>query len=68
MNAIHIDFVNKEPGIPSIADAKGCDKTDCPGVEGFDEGFGLAGGGFGSYVYCNRCGEIRGKDLVPEED
>jgi hypothetical protein len=32
-----------------------------------EEGFGLAGGGFGVYSVCNACGSVFDKVLLPED-
>lgn len=34
---------------------------DCPADQEPEMGFGLAGGGYGSYSYCPRCGAILDK-------
>lgn len=31
-------------------------------------GFGLAGGGFGSYNVCDECGKVFGKQVIPDEE
>jgi len=55
--SIDIDLA-EHYGIPSCADAQGCDRTDRPGRKEFDMGYGLAGGGFGTYLYCGICQKI----------
>ena len=51
----HIAWAKKRPNIPdSSADTGKCPK--CAGET--EEGYGLAGGGMGSYTYCERCGII----------
>lgn len=60
----HLTPRHKRPGIPSIADAKPC--PDHPGVEP-GIGFGMAGGGYGTYMHCEVCGRILGKDEEPAE-
>lgn len=64
----HIAMADKRDGIPSIADAKKCALSLCPGPHGFEFAFGLAGGGYGPYVFCNVCDEVRGKDCSPEDE
>lgn len=60
----HLTPRHKRPGIPSIADAKPC--PDHPGIES-GIGFGMAGGGYGTYAHCEVCGRILGKDEEPDE-
>ena len=55
----HITRKHKRPDIPSMAEAKPC--PDHPGVEP-GIGFGMAGGGYGTYSNCEVCGRILGKD------
>jgi hypothetical protein len=42
-----------------------CWRDDCPAPD-FREGFGLAGGGYGVYEYCEICGHIVSKTQVEE--
>jgi hypothetical protein len=38
-----------------------CPEGHCPGWEGFEMGFGLAGGNYGPYLYCPKCYRILDK-------
>lgn len=67
MTGYHIDYADQDPRIPPIKEAKGCERPFCPDVEGFEMGYGLAGGGMGPYLYCEACGLIRGKDQDPQD-
>lgn len=51
---IHIDMSDVREGIPPIKDQTHCDK--CGGELEF--GFGLAGGGFGPYLFCDEHGIV----------
>jgi hypothetical protein len=56
-----IDFSNKREGLPEYSDGP------CPKCGGKTQtGFGLAGGGYGVYAFCDSCGEVVSKTL--EED
>jgi hypothetical protein len=35
---------------------------------GLQQGFGLAGGGFGVYGYCDPCGRVVWKCVIKEQD
>lgn len=43
-----------------------CPKLIRPGNPGWEFGYGMAGGGMGSYTYCNVCGMVI--DKVQDED
>lgn len=70
MGDIFIDMVDQEPDIPKPEDRKPCEQPDCPGEKGWETCFGLAGGGYGTYTYCPKCGQIIDKTQSPdyEED
>lgn len=55
----HIDYATQDPSIP------GSGPDQCPKckVEA-ESGFGLAGGGYGVYTYCPKCGAILSKVQV----
>lgn len=58
---IHIDASEKRAELPDA----GLDS--CPHCSGpLEDGFGLAGGGFGIYQFCAACGRIVSKTLVEE--
>lgn len=59
--AIHID--SSEPRPDALADR--CPEHPGAGSSG---GFGLAGGGFGSYQVCDECGRVFGKIVLPDGD
>lgn len=58
---IHLDSASKRPDLPEY-DPEKCPKCGGPVVDGF----GLAGGGYGVYTYCDACGEIVSKTEVEE--
>lgn len=58
----HIDFSTVREGIPPIKDQTHCDQC---GAE-LEFGFGLAGGGYGTYLYCDEHG-IVAKDNEDED-
>ncbi len=56
-----IDYANTS--LPSTGSTKG----RCPKCNGSIEiGFGLAGGGYGVYEYCEACGAVVTKDVEPD--
>lgn len=59
---IHIDASEKRQEIPEYEQGKIC----CG--EPAQDGFGLAGGGFGVYNYCDKCGKIVSKSLFQESE
>jgi hypothetical protein len=63
---IHIDGADKDPRLPDVGDAKKCARKNCPGPRGWRGGFGLAGGGFGPYEYCDCCSNIVSKTCLPD--
>lgn len=38
-----------------------CKLEGCPGEEGWEPGYGLAGGGMGFYLYCAKCERVVSK-------
>jgi len=62
MSTVYFADAEIRADIPSLAKAHGCDWIECPGLSGFQRGYVLAGGGMGTYLYCARCCQIRGKD------
>lgn len=63
---VHIALADKREGIPAMGDGKACEREGCPGPQGWDVNFGLAGGGYGVYNYCATCGEVKEKDCETE--
>ena len=61
-----IDSSTKREGLPKVGSEQKCDRKDCPGPEGFERGFGLAGGGYGVYSFCETCGRVVAKTLVED--
>lgn len=68
MTFIHISTADKRDGIPAIGEGRPCNQQGCPGPDGWESGFGLAGGGYGPYTYCEKCGEITEKNCMPDDD
>ena len=60
---IHIDAAEKRAGLPDHDVAVRC--AAHPSAEP-EDGFGMAGGGFGVYTFCPVCGCILSKSEVPE--
>jgi len=52
----HLDLVDQDPSIPNV----GPDRCPKCNVE-YEVGFGLAGGGYGPYTYCPKCGDMLSK-------
>ena len=61
----HIDAADKRPDLPDCGGADKCDNPQCPAPD-FEVGFGLAGGGYGVYEYCEICGRVVSKTEVEE--
>jgi len=57
----------KSEGLPEYGKAQGCDRKDCPAPD-FDAGFGLGGGGYGPYEYCQTCEHIVSKTCLKDGD
>lgn len=49
-----------EDGLPRMGEAPDCGTRGCPAPD-FEIGFGLAGGGYGTYEYCPVCDRIVSK-------
>lgn len=43
-----------------------CKESECPGEQGWELGYGMAGGGIGAYYYCPKCDKIVDKWQDPE--
>lgn len=53
---IHIHSANQDPSIPDHG------PDQCPKCKvDYEVGFGLAGGGYGGYTYCPKCGDMLSK-------
>ena len=63
---IRIDAAEKREGLPEMGKAKACGRVDCP-APNFETGFGLAGGGYGVYEYCEVCGNVVSKSEINDE-
>jgi hypothetical protein len=63
---VHMAQSEKDNRLPEMGSAKPCVRGECP-APNFEAGFGLAGGGYGVYEYCNVCGEIVSKTQVNDE-
>lgn len=61
-NYVHISWAEKRKGLPEFDQTGKCPK--CGGNT--ETGFGLAGGGFGVYTYCDPCGIITSKSVCDE--
>jgi uncharacterized protein (UPF0212 family) len=60
--SIHIDGSDKRKDIPDITG-----QTHCPACNSeLQSGFGLAGGGYGVYMYCEKCERVVEKTFVDE--
>lgn len=60
---IHIDESKIRKGIPSHDPRIRCKKHPKYPPE---DGFGLAGGGYGVYTYCQICGDVLSKSEISE--
>ena len=67
MNYIHMAMSEKRPGIPELGSEVACKKENCTGPDNLEHGFGLAGGGYGPYTYCQKCDKVTGKDVEQDE-
>jgi hypothetical protein len=54
------DTSKKREGLPEVGEATACGEAGCPAPH-FEQGFGLAGGGYGPYEYCGVCGKLVSK-------
>lgn len=59
---IHIDAAEKRSNLPEFNQIAPCPK--CGGET--EQGFGLAGGGYGVYSYCSKCEIVTSKSEVGE--
>lgn len=59
-----IDSAKQREDIPDFDESIKC--TEHPDAK-IEVGFGLAGGGYGSYTFCTGCGRILSKDQEPLE-
>jgi len=64
---LHIDSAVKREGLPDMGEAVACGRPRCP-APNFEVGFGLAGGGYGPYEYCEICGEIVSKTELGDDE
>jgi hypothetical protein len=64
---MHIDSSDKNRNIPELGEEKHCGNLACP-FPFFTDGFGLAGGGFGPYLYCGECQQVVAKTLLPNDE
>ena len=60
--SVHIDSAEKQEEIPEYDQLIRCEPCNSDA----EDGFGLAGGGFGIYNYCKVCGRILSKSIVEE--
>jgi len=60
---IHIAHVHKREDLPECGDHDRCPR--CGGE--LEQGFGLAGGGFGVYTYCPKCEMVTSKSETSDE-
>ena len=58
----HIDAAKKRAELPEYSQDAPC--PTCGGVT--ETGFGLAGGGFGIYCFCQKCGVVTSKSETPD--
>lgn len=59
---IHVSKRHKSADIPEYKQGGKCPKCNSP----TEDGFGLAGGGFGVYTYCPKCEEVVTKSEFPD--
>lgn len=59
---VHVDPIDKREGMPEVDQGGRCPHCGGPTVDGF----GLAGGGFGVYTYCEACERVVSKTLMDE--
>lgn len=57
----HLDMGEQHPDVPQLGAMARCPREDCPGEEGWEMGYGLAGGGCGAYEWCPTCERVVGK-------
>jgi len=57
-----IDSMDKEPNLPEFGVVQECPIDARHTVH---EGFGFAGGGYGSYLYCDECCKVIAKTCEP---
>lgn len=66
---VHYDSAEQHPDVPT--ERQTCERDDCPGKkpyeEGWECGYGMAGGGMGMYIYCKVCERIVEKTQDPSE-
>ncbi len=61
-----VDGAEIRPGLPLVKDApEACPECGCTELE---PGFGLAGGGFGSYLMCSECSTVVAKTPAQDGD
>jgi hypothetical protein len=61
---VHTDATEVRPGMPGVDNWGRCGR--CHGE--LEQGFGLAGGGYGPDDYCPKCGEVVNKvNLLDDE-
>jgi hypothetical protein len=60
-----IDSSKKRDGLPEYDLALRCQKH--PGLFS-THGFGLAGGGYGPYTMCVKCGAVLSKTCLPDDE
>lgn len=58
---VHLDFTEKRSDLPDHDPGVRC--SDHPSAPP-EDGFGMAGGGFGIYTYCPECGRVLTKSEV----
>jgi hypothetical protein len=58
----HIDAATKRKDLPDMGSHEVCPTCHGP----LQTGFGLAGGGFGVYTYCEACARVTSKSEVDE--
>lgn len=59
---IHIDPAAKREGLAEFSRDDACQY--CGGIT--EQGFGLAGGGYGAYAFCTNCNVVTSKSEVSE--